>query len=112
MRSGTSVPSWPGLTRKAVDSQLKPHAHQDRDGAGEKSSPSPCGRGLGGGVRRPEVGSVTHAISLMRYVLARPLPPTPLPQGEGENLVRVGAYSDANGVKPGHDDENRFEPAP
>ena len=47
-------------------------------------SPSPLGRGSGGGVRR-------HGVTFLAYASALPCaggtpPPGPLPVGEGENL--------------------------
>ena len=56
------------------------------------SSPSPWGRGLGGGVTRHEANPSTFAATSTRAV-ATP-PPAPLPQGEGENRAhhcRAGA---------------------
>jgi hypothetical protein len=75
-----------------------PHAHQDKGHAGEKSFPSPCGRGLGGGGRRPEVEPATYAATAT-CAGATP-PPSPLPQGEGENVAPASAYPDAYGACP------------
>ena len=50
-----------------------------------ESSPSPCGGGVGGGMRRHEIKFPIHATTLR---CARATPPhNPLPQGEGENYV-------------------------
>ena len=54
---------------------------------GTKNSPSPCGRGLGGGV--------VHATSSRRDPS-----PSPLPQGEGEYSSPAPSYPDAYGAKP------------
>jgi hypothetical protein len=53
--------------------------------AGEtKLSPSPLGRGLGGGARRQRVTFLVYA-TVSSCAGGTP-PPSPLPKGEGENL--------------------------
>ena len=62
-----------------------------------RRSPSPLGRGLGGGVKPHETKISTHAGTLP-FDGATP-PPNPLPKGEGENgRVPAGAYPDADAI--------------
>ena len=78
--------------------------------AGESPSPSPCGRGLGGGVRRHDVDPGNDAIAFTGAGVTPP--PNPRQQGEGENssgLFRTGGSSDAFGHRPGHDARNGAE---
>jgi len=73
---------------------------RDLTDAKEKSvrpSPSPLGRGLGGGVKPHETKVSTYAGTLP-YDGATP-PPNPLPKGEGEDgRVPAGAYPDVDAI--------------
>jgi hypothetical protein len=51
---------------------------------GNKFSPSPWGRGPGGGVRRHPATFFAYAIALSRA--GGTPPPSPFPKGEGESL--------------------------
>ena len=87
-RLGGSPTIVPRSTLQAVDdgsasalTRLR-HSHSaEWDAGGRKLSPSPCGRGLGGGASRN-----------IRAGVGRPHPPTPLPQGVGESFLRSASH--------------------
>jgi hypothetical protein len=94
---------WAETNAALRHGRARPHRRQDKRDAGEKFSPSPCGRGLGGGRRRPEVEPATYAETAI-CAGATP-PPSPLPQGEWEYVAPASAYPDAYWDTPGHDGE-------
>ena len=67
------------------------HRHQDKAAAERKVPPSPCGRGLGGGV---------GACSAPTFRALRPLPPTPSRKGRGRIFLGLSAILMPMGSNP------------